>query len=325
MAEKRVGIPKTLVVFSWFTLLFNVAVILWGVVVRATNSGNGCGNHWPLCNGVVVPDLTNHVHMQIEFWHRASVGVGFIAIILQLVWTRLATRKSAPWHLARTMAAYSLLFAVIEALLGMVLVKLGYTGDNHSTGRVIVLAIHLTNTMLMLGAMALTTGLLTHNQDKAKIAVSTKEVTWLLIGMISTLVVCVSGSMAALGDTLFPIPNLAMAVQQDFLSSSPALVRLRWTHPALAMVAAAFVFWVTIRALTTTGTSFAVRKNRVFSGIVIFMLCFQFAVGLLDIIANAPVTLQVLHLFGADFFWICLVLLVAGVAAPQTERSDTAA
>ena len=55
--------------YSWFTLAFNVAVILWGTIVRATGSGAGCGSHWPLCNGVVVPQ-SPRIETLIEFSHR---------------------------------------------------------------------------------------------------------------------------------------------------------------------------------------------------------------------------------------------------------------
>jgi len=306
------------VVFAWGTLAFNVLVILWGNVVRATNSGNGCGNHWPFCSGQIVPTLTN-VHTQIEFWHRASVGLGFFAIIGLLIWTRLST---APWHMARKTATLAVVFAVLEAFLGAMLVKLGYTGQDHSVGRVILLSIHLTNTMMMLGAMAMTANLLAQNQDKAKLAIKRNEVILLLVGMLATLVVCVSGSLAALGDTLFPMPTLAMAVQKDFAASSPWLLRLRWTHPALAMIATIFIFWIAIRALINTGTIKIARRNRIISGMLIGLIGYQFSIGLLDVVLLAPVPLQVLHLLGADMLWIALVLLVAGTAFPPTEAIE---
>jgi hypothetical protein len=43
--------------FAWGVLVYNVAVILWGALVRATGSGAGCGGHWPLCNGDVLPEI----------------------------------------------------------------------------------------------------------------------------------------------------------------------------------------------------------------------------------------------------------------------------
>ena len=41
--------------YAWAVLAFTLAVVLWGAYVRATGAGAGCGNHWPLCNGEVVP------------------------------------------------------------------------------------------------------------------------------------------------------------------------------------------------------------------------------------------------------------------------------
>ena len=40
--------------FAWAVLVYFIAVILWGGLVRATGSGAGCGDHWPLCNGTVM-------------------------------------------------------------------------------------------------------------------------------------------------------------------------------------------------------------------------------------------------------------------------------
>ena len=59
--------------YAWFVLAWNVAVILWGAVVRATGSGAGCGNHWPLCNGEVIP-TSPRIATLIEFTHRAMTG-----------------------------------------------------------------------------------------------------------------------------------------------------------------------------------------------------------------------------------------------------------
>ena len=55
--------------FAWFAVFYNVLVILWGALVRASGSGAGCGNHWPLCNGQVIP-VSPGFHTIIEFTHR---------------------------------------------------------------------------------------------------------------------------------------------------------------------------------------------------------------------------------------------------------------
>ena len=65
---------------------YNVAVILWGAVVRATSSGAGCGDHWPLCNGVVVqsnPRLATLIELGSSSEQRRDPA----AVLLLLVWT----------------------------------------------------------------------------------------------------------------------------------------------------------------------------------------------------------------------------------------------
>jgi len=71
--------------YSWFVLAVNLGVILWGAYVRATGSGAGCGSHWPLCNGVVIP-RPEQIETMIEFTHRASSGIAFLFVLGMLIW-----------------------------------------------------------------------------------------------------------------------------------------------------------------------------------------------------------------------------------------------
>ena len=59
--------------YAWGVLGANLLVILWGAWVRITGSGAGCGEHWPDCNGQVVPRDPG-VETLIEFTHRATSG-----------------------------------------------------------------------------------------------------------------------------------------------------------------------------------------------------------------------------------------------------------
>lgn len=71
---------RWLVYLTWGALIYNVAVILWGAVVRLTGSGAGCGDHWPLCDGVVVP-LSFTAERVIEYSHRLTSGAsGLLAM-----------------------------------------------------------------------------------------------------------------------------------------------------------------------------------------------------------------------------------------------------
>lgn len=128
-----------------------------------------------------------------------------------------------------------------------------------------------------------------------------------ILGLLTTLIVGVSGSLAALGDTLFPARSLSSALHQDFSPTASLLLRLRWIHPASACLAAAFIAWLLIQSLRRT----APTRTRSLGTAVLVTLLFQFLLGILDVLLLAPTWLQIFHLFGADIFWICLILLAA--------------
>src|ERR1700691_3772435 len=116
-ADSRRRFPK----FAWIVLAYNVAVILEGAFVRATGSGAGCGNHWPLCNGQVVFG-TPALATVIEFAHRSMTAIDTVLILWLLVW---AFRAFPRRHAVRLGAALSALFLITEALVGAALVKVG--------------------------------------------------------------------------------------------------------------------------------------------------------------------------------------------------------
>ncbi|MBP1642498.1 MAG: cytochrome oxidase assembly, partial [Acidobacteria bacterium] len=137
---------------AWAVLALNLLVILWGALVRATGSGAGCGSHWPLCDGEVVPRAAS-VEKAIEFTHRATSGLALLAVAALLVAVR---RALAPGHPARRAAAWSLAIILVEAALGAGLVKLGLVADDDSPARAVVMSVHLVNTLFLLAALALT-------------------------------------------------------------------------------------------------------------------------------------------------------------------------
>src|SRR5580658_9038965 len=109
--------------FARGVLAFFIATILWGAVVRATGSGAGCGDHWPLCNGTVLQQSPS-VQTVVEFTHRITAALDLIFVLGLLVWT---WRKTIPGHLARWAAGAAVFFTLTEGLLGALLVKLGLT------------------------------------------------------------------------------------------------------------------------------------------------------------------------------------------------------
>lgn len=283
------GLPA----FSLLTLGWMILVILEGAVVRATSSGGGCGNHWPLCNGDVLP---HHPRLAtiIEFTHRSMTGVCTMLTVAMITWVFLARPKLHP---ARLAAVWSGVLLVTEGALGAVLVKGGYVEGNTSDARVVVQCIHFTNTMLLVAAMTMTWWRVRRANElplPEVSAVQLRSVSW--IALASAMITGATGSVAALADTLFPSASLRQGLAADFDANSPLLIHMRWMHPAAALICAACVLW------------FAVKLRNRASRWLVWLVIAQLILGVLDILLLAPISLQVLHLLGADLFWIALVV-----------------
>ena len=192
--------------FAWGVLAYFIAVILWGALVRATGAGAGCGNHWPLCNGTVMQHSAS-VNTMIEFTHRITSGLSFFSAVGLLVWTFAGTVRG---HLARAAAVASVVFTLVEAILGALLVKLGLTAQSQSPLRPSYLALHLTNTLLLLAALTLTAHLLSRTHGYLRGNIRLVAPFGASIGIVVVLIVGVTGSLAALGDTLFPATSLGI-------------------------------------------------------------------------------------------------------------------
>jgi cytochrome c oxidase assembly protein subunit 15 len=293
--------------FAWSVLAYFVAVILWGTLVRATGSGAGCGDHWPLCNGTVMQH-SPRLDTMIEFTHRITSAISFFSVVGLMVWTWRATVRG---HLARAAAAASVAFTLIEAILGALLVKLGLTAQSQSPIRPAYLALHLTNTLLLLAALTLTAHLLSRKRGFLRAGIRIVAPFGAIACILVVLVVGVTGSLAALGDTLFPATSLGQAFAQDFSATSGWLVRWRWTHPTVAFLSSIVLIWLLVRAAQHRPQQGATWDNRGLSALVLLLLAAQYVLGVLDVFMLAPVWLQVAHLLGADVLWAALVVLTA--------------
>ena len=297
--------------FSWGVLAYFIAVILWGAVTRATGAGDGCGNHWPLCNGTVIQHSPS-MDTLIEFTHRITSAISFFSVVGLTVWTYKATVRG---HLARAMAVASVAFTLVEAVLGALLVKLGLTAQSHSPLRAPYLALHFTNTLLLIASLALTAHLLSRREGYLRRDLRLVAPIVAALGLVVFLVVGVTGSLAALGDTLFPATSLSAALTADFSSSSGWLLRWRWTHPTIAFLACIFLIWLLVRAVRRPRH----WENRGLAALVLILLAAQYLLGLLDVVLLAPLWLQVVHLLGADVLWSALVVLTARLTLEPTE------
>ncbi len=283
--------------FAWAVLGWNALVILWGAFVRATGSGAGCGSHWPLCNGAVVPPSPS-MQTLIEFTHRLSSGLALAGVVVLLIW---AWRLFPQRHAARRWAVWAMALILVEALLGAGLVLLRYVEQNASWGRVFYLCAHLTNTLMLIGALAL-----------AALAATRTLRPWssipraLRAALAMALVAAVTGAIAALGDTLYPAVSMLDGIRRELAAGAPALLQLRLMHPLLAALAGFTVLLGAQMALA----------GRWRTAVVICVLV-QLAAGGADVLLLAPVWMQILHLALAQLLWLVLVAAAFGTERPE--------
>jgi heme A synthase len=295
--------------FSWFVLLYTLAVILWGAFVRATGSGAGCGNHWPLCNGEVIP-RAEQVETIIEFTHRAMTGLLFPLVLIMVVGVFRKTPKGA---IARTGANWSVFFLIIESLIGAGLVRFDLVADNASIARAFSIAVHLVNTFLLLAALTLTAWW-TSGGGSFQIR-DHGSISWLLgaclLGMI---ILGASGAVTALGDTLFPSASLATGFQQDLSPTAHFLIRLRLFHPLIAITVSLFTGLVGL----ALGLIPEKSPSEPYAKGLIVLIITQLGLGLLNIVLLAPIWLQLIHLLMSDLIWITLILFSAKTLTHRT-------
>ena len=283
---------------AWLILAGNVLVILWGAFVRATGSGAGCGAHWPLCNGEVLP-RAEAVATLVEFTHRVTSGLALLAVFY-LAWRVFRERPAA--HPARSAAAASVAFILSEAAVGAGLVLFRLVADNESVARALFMSIHLLNTFVLLACLTLTAHFA---KADARPQLGLRAGWTIALAAVALMLVGASGAVAALGDTLYPARSLLGGIADELSPTAHVLVRLRLAHPVLALAGAIAVAIAAGRVLRGPSPEPARRAARACAALVLL----QLAVGLANVALLAPVWMQIVHLLLADLLWIAFVLM----------------
>jgi len=303
---------KNFAAFTWGVLGWIMIVILWGAYVRATGSGAGCGQHWPLCNGQVIPQAPD-VKMTIEFTHRLLSGGALLLIGTMVIWGFRITNREHPVRKGLIAAGILIL---TEALLGAGLVLFELVEENSSVARAFAVALHLANTFLLVGSLALSAYWASGGsaiQIKGKGAK-----VWLLgAGLLGMLLIGMSGAVTALGDTLFPVRSLAEGIVADMDPNAHFLVRLRVYHPIIAVFIAGYSLYL-VRMLFNQNQGLA--RKLLTALIVIGFL--QLSAGLTNLLLLAPISMQLVHLFTADLVWITYILTTAAILAKPQPLSN---
>ncbi len=295
--------------YAWIVLGANLLVILWGAFVRATGSGAGCGSDWPTCKGEVLP-FAPTTETLIEYTHRATSGVALLMVVALL---GLAWRAYPAGHRVRRGALWTMAFMLGEAAIGAGIVLFELVAENESMARALFMGVHLGNTFLLLAALALTAWW-AGGGAPVSLAGRGRELRLPSATLAATLLMAVSGAVAALGDTLFPATSLVEALRQDLSPTSHILIQLRVYHPLIAVLTSVLLLYY-IGTVRRQGGAEAKR----FANLLNLAIFVQLSAGAINILLLAPIWMQLVHLLLADLLWILLVLTCAAVLARSAK------
>ena len=294
--------------FAWGIVWYTVVIIAWGAWVRISHSGDGCGEHWPLCHGKAVP-VDAPVKTWIEVSHRYSTAIYGLLVLALLARARLTFSKGHP---TRWWTGAVLFFTVTEALIGRQLVTMGLVDASTDLARLVVMPLHLINTsaLLFCAVMAAENFRWT---DSRRRSLSPELRTRLLWALVILLALLTSGALAALGSHLAPSESLQSGLAHDLSADSHLAVRLRILHPILALSVALLVPYLgsRLRAVAPSAVA-AAWYGRVVGAVWLALL-----IGVLTLWQLAPAWLKISHLLMAN-----VLIIIVSVAVFHSIRSS---
>jgi heme A synthase len=291
--------------YAWFVLACNVVVILWGVFLRASKSGDGCGQHWITCHGEFIPSAPE-LKTVIEFSHRATSALAGLLIIALLLWAilRWRTEQSESSLFGLKVAFAALIFVIIEGALGAGLVLTGNTAETLTPARPFWMAAHLLNTLILLAVLA-TNAWSASTGQTIKILGWTRIRSHIVVGAMVVFLIGASGSVAALCNMIFPSATLQEGFLKDISPTSHVLLKIRPFHPIIAVAGSvALFFW-----FGWIQKTFADKRVRRLSRLLSALIVVQLVFGAVTLLSLSPILMQLGHLLLADGIWLSFIIL----------------
>lgn len=273
------------------TLVWVLIVI--GGVVRVTESGLGCADDWPHCDGSFLPALT--FESIIEYTHRAVAGIVSILVLATAVaaWRRYRGR---PWVVVPALAALGLL--VVQVLLGAITVWLELPPE--------IVVAHLATAFGILALTIVVAVVASHPRDESRAEVpdNLSGLLWLTVPalfvlLLSGALVVGSGAAAACATT-FPLCIGRLIPAQGF-----GLQRIHMLHRLWMLILAVLVILVVVNASRGERPRAVKQWAWVLGGV----FAAQVAIGATQVIFGLPAVLRAAHVAGAAAVWGSMVVL----------------
>ncbi len=287
-------LPRNFARLAFATTLLTLGLIVFGAVVRVTDSGLGCGEHWPLCNGTIFPPLDN-ITAWIEWLHRlfaALIGVFGIAMLVVAV---RAYRNQNRRVLNITIVA-AVLFAIQSTLGAIVVLK---------SLPVLGVTLHLATAMLLLAALLLAAQVASYRPG---LPTSASQVTALIYTTTAlSLVIILTGALvrgsgATLACTDWPLCN-----GQIFPMQQGSLAVIHMIHRFAVMALGVSLVILTVVVYRERQD----QRLRMLAVAALTVYLVQAAIGAMFVMSRAEAFWGAAHVGLAATTWAILVALSA--------------
>jgi cytochrome c oxidase assembly protein subunit 15 len=287
--------------FSLFAAVYTFALIVFGGIVRITDSGMGCGDDWPKCNGSWIPEFT--LPTLIEYTHRllgVSIGLVLIGVFAYAFMRRREAGFTGRGGVLR-IATLVLVLVIVQGLLGAVTVWLEIPP--------IVVAVHFATALIIMALLLIGyvrgRGYPPRRNDVVTAAHANAHSATIAVAL--GFVVVVFGALVANNPGApqacqgFPLCN------GSILPSGRGLVQLHWLH---RLVAFALFFYVLYAAHLTWRRSGSAHVRYTAAAAAAAVVA-QIAVAAALVLLHLPPELQALHLGVGAMVWGSLILWAA--------------
>ena len=278
---------------AWLAATCTYLLIILGAIVRITGSGLGCGEHWPLCNGRLLPPLD--LPTLIEYGHRLAAAAvsALVAALAAYAWWLRRGAGSGERYAPGAAAYVALALLVVQVLLGALTVKLSLPPWT--------VILHLGTAMLLLATLLVaareqrpTPGASPGNTGVGSTPGSRPRFVGtiaLMLGFVTVLLGALTANLGAASACLgFPLCN------GELIPAGTYLQHVQWTHRLLAYALAGYVLW------------WAVRTKRRGAWYVVGLIALQVAVAAAMVLLGLPRPLQAAHVAVGAAVWAGLVL-----------------
>jgi heme A synthase len=301
---------------AYLALFLAYAQIVFGAVVRITDSGMGCGDHWPKCNGLWFPPLDN-TELIIEITHRwiaAALLIATLALVATAYLHRYQPRVGGPGGVLRGASLAAGLW-LAPAILGAITVWLELPP--------LVVVVHLALAMALLAVLAITVmragGFGAVTAERETVAPRAKRAAF-AAATLAFLVVILGGFTAN-------IPGAAPACQGFPLCNGSVVTdgtaqAIHWAHRVVAFLLTLHVVGMTM-AGWKRGRGVMRRATMVLLGVIVV----QVVIAAVLVSTHLPPALQSLHQAVGTLVWLSAVVIAAlgarGAQGARGARGDS--